>query len=278
MSQWKEFAPSGGGFSILFPATPQASTRVFKVNGIPLDRYFFELKGDSNYSVSYLDFPLAGRAREDADNILNVMAENAVASSGAQLVSQSGYSLLAYVGRTIKAKTVDSGILRFRLLLVGQRLYQIAVTTPGEQGTADGARKVYEKTANKFLDSFKLISGAVDEYLSLQREGILDRKKLESIGRKQEEVIPGVLGGKIISRSPPPYPPIARAAHATGTVVIALVVDEEGNVIAAQAMSGHPLLRGAAELSARGTRFEPTTLNGKPTKVYGTLTFTFNIQ
>src|SRR5678816_1571975 len=52
----------------------------------------------------------------------------------------------------------------------------------------------------------------------------------------------GVLNGKAISLPKPAYPPIARAAHASGTVVVQVTIDENGNVISARAVSGHPLL------------------------------------
>jgi TonB family protein len=44
---------------------------------------------------------------------------------------------------------------------------------------------------------------------------------------------------------------IAKAAHASGTVVVRVILNEEGKVIAAQADSGHPLLRAAAVKAAR---------------------------
>src|ERR1044072_5288225 len=64
----------------------------------------------------------------------------------------------------------------------------------------------------------------------------------------------GVLNGKAISLPKPAYPAIARAAHASGTVVVQVVIDENGNVISAHAVSGHPLLQGAAVGGARPTK------------------------
>jgi len=40
-------------------------------------------------------------------------------------------------------------------------------------------------------------------------------------------------------------------------------------------VSGHPLLRGAAEQAARGARFSPTLLSGQPVKVSGVITYNF---
>src|SRR3989449_7172935 len=56
----------------------------------------------------------------------------------------------------------------------------------------------------------------------------------------------GVLNGKAVRLDQPPYPAIARSAHASGQVKVQIVIDENGNVISATPVSGHPLLQGAA--------------------------------
>jgi protein TonB len=88
----------------------------------------------------------------------------------------------------------------------------------------------------------------------------------------------GVLNGKAISLPKPAYPPIARQAHASGTVVVQVTIDENGNVISANAVSGHPLLRAVAVSAARGARFSPTKLSGQPVKVTGVITYNFVAQ
>lgn len=85
----------------------------------------------------------------------------------------------------------------------------------------------------------------------------------------------GVLNGKAISLPKPPYPAIAKAAHASGAVVVQVTVDESGSVTNARAVSGHPLLQAAATQAARQARFSPTLLSGKPVKVTGTLVYNF---
>ena len=88
----------------------------------------------------------------------------------------------------------------------------------------------------------------------------------------------GVLNGKAISLPHPAYPPIARQAHASGTVVVQVTIDENGNVISAHAVSGHPLLQAVAVAAARGARFSPTKLSGQPVKVTGVITYNFVAQ
>lgn len=88
----------------------------------------------------------------------------------------------------------------------------------------------------------------------------------------------GVLNGKAISLPKPAYPPIARAAHAAGTVVVQVLIDENGNVVSAKAVSGHPLLQAVAVSAARQARFSPTKLSGQPVKVTGVIQYNFVAQ
>jgi TonB family protein len=85
----------------------------------------------------------------------------------------------------------------------------------------------------------------------------------------------GILNGKAVSLPKPPYPPLARAAKVSGTVVVRILVDERGCVLSADAVSGHPLLRAAAVQAASLACFSPTRLQGEPTRVSGILTYNF---
>jgi TonB family protein len=96
-----------------------------------------------------------------------------------------------------------------------------------------------------------------------------------STNRQIAPIRGGILNGKAISLPKPPYPPIAKAAHASGTVVVQIIVDERGCVISAQAVSGHPLLQQAAVQAAHHACFPPTRLSGQPVKISGILTYNF---
>ena len=88
----------------------------------------------------------------------------------------------------------------------------------------------------------------------------------------------GVLNGKAVRLVQPPYPAIARSAHASGQVRVQIVIDENGNVISAAPVSGHPLLQGAAVAAARASKFTPTKLSGMPVKVSGVIIYNFVAQ
>ena len=87
----------------------------------------------------------------------------------------------------------------------------------------------------------------------------------------------GVLQGSAVKRVEPAYPPLAKAARISGSVVVEVTVDEEGNVISARAISGHPLLKDPAVGAAREWKFNKTLLQGVAVKVIGTITFNFNM-
>lgn len=87
-----------------------------------------------------------------------------------------------------------------------------------------------------------------------------------------------VIDSKAVSKPQPPYPALAKAARASGLVTVLVVVDETGGVVSAKAVSGHPLLRSAAEAAARQAKFSPTIADGKPVTVSGKLTYNFVLE
>ena len=85
----------------------------------------------------------------------------------------------------------------------------------------------------------------------------------------------GVTTGEALVKPQPIYPSIAKQINASGEVQVSIVIGENGRVIEAKAIKGHPVLRAAAEEAARKWVFRPTLLDGKPVKQPGTLTFVF---
>ena len=88
----------------------------------------------------------------------------------------------------------------------------------------------------------------------------------------------GVFQGSATTRVEPVFPPLAKAARISGSVVVEVTADEDGNVISVRSISGHPLLKDAAVAAAKEWKFSPTMLSGVPVKVIGTITFNFNLD
>jgi TonB family protein len=93
--------------------------------------------------------------------------------------------------------------------------------------------------------------------------------------KKRGPISGGVLNGKAISLPQPDYPAAAKAAGAIGTVVVRITIDEQGNVISAQVVSGPAPLQQASINAALQAKFAPTLLVGEPVQVTGIITYNF---
>jgi TonB family protein len=88
----------------------------------------------------------------------------------------------------------------------------------------------------------------------------------------------GVVNGQATSLPRPVYTQLAKAAHASGLVNVQVLIDENGKVISARALNGHPLLIKEAVQAAYQARFTPTLLSNQPVKVSGVITYNFLMQ
>ena len=98
---------------------------------------------------------------------------------------------------------------------------------------------------------------------------------LQDCENSKDPITSGVEVGHVIELPQPQYPALAARAHVSGQVQVQLVIGFEGEVIAAHAINGHPLLQASAVSAARKARFTPTLLEGKPVKVAGVIVYNF---
>jgi|GEM_PF-5636921 len=83
------------------------------------------------------------------------------------------------------------------------------------------------------------------------------------------------IGRNAISLPKPKYSDEARKEKASGTVQVQILLGEDGRVIKARVNCGHPLLVPAAIEAAKGARYSPTLLSGKPVKVTRVIVYNF---
>jgi len=74
------------------------------------------------------------------------------------------------------------------------------------------------------------------------------------------------------------YPPLARAQHVQGDVVIDALIDATGKVVATKVIAGHPQLQSAAVDSLRLWKYQPARLNGEAIPIHINVTITFHLQ
>jgi len=109
--------------------------------------------------------------------------------------------------------------------------------------------------------------------------------------------VPAALPGPVITTPPPPvrmhrgitapekvvnvvpvYPPLARAAHVEGVVILETVIDASGNVTSARVLRGYPMLDLAALDAVQQWKFTPARLNDEAIPVVMTVTVQFKLQ
>ncbi|HEX8734331.1 MAG TPA: TonB family protein [Pyrinomonadaceae bacterium] len=107
---------------------------------------------------------------------------------------------------------------------------------------------------------------------------LMKNSRLGTLGSNNQmpkTIVGGVVNGKALNLPKPNYPLAAKAVRATGAVSVQIVIDENGGVISAQAVSGHPLLQQAAVAAARQAKFQPTLVSGSAVKVTGIIVYNF---
>ena len=265
--QWKEFAPPDSGFKIQLPGKPKkmsSSTKIGKWSSLGVS---FDLQhAGAQYSLSYFDVAGLDEKSQLAQDLLNSLRQGMLTELSGQVVQEKAILWGGHPGRLLVVTTDKHQFVRSLLVAVGQRLYRFDAQTPGNT-------EAEQQTAARLFNSLEFIplkpGRAVDEAVS----------RMEVVGPGSGSFAQlaqgGLLNGKAIKKPQPPYPSTAKLARVSGTVVVEIVVDEEGKVIAAQATSGPDLLRETCVRASREARFTPTTVDGKPVKVRGYITYTF---
>ena len=88
---------------------------------------------------------------------------------------------------------------------------------------------------------------------------------------------PMIVKAESLQRVQPDYPTNARTARQAGMVTVEVSINERGDVVAAQVISGPSLLRQAATAAARRWKFKPATRDGKPISSASTIMFNFKL-
>jgi TonB family protein len=93
--------------------------------------------------------------------------------------------------------------------------------------------------------------------------------------RRHGPLISGVLNMKILNDPLPTYPQKAKEMNIQGRVEVQLLINEDGEVIFANPLSGPEELWAECVKAAVTARFKPTTLSGKPAKITGRVILDF---
>ena len=162
------------------------------------------------------------------------------------------------------ARALADAYLAMRELSKAERFYAQAIRIYDQAGKKDPE---VSETLNRY---FAVLSAE-----NKKDEAAAIRARLAAASTEPGVVEGGVVNGWAIKLVQPPYPAVARAAHASGQVRVLVLIGEDGKVVSAQAVSGHPLLQGAAVTAAKLSTFTPTIKEGVAVKVRGIIIYNF---
>jgi hypothetical protein len=151
---WKELAPKDGGFVVMMPGTPvERKEEDLKTPSGPIELHIFEVerkKEETAYVVLYCEIPESALKNSTDEKRLDYAKKRAVAGTKGKLKVEKKLKLGSHPGRELHFEVEGKGLVRLRMYVVKDKLYQLLVAGPKNQVTS--------KDADKFLESFKLKS------------------------------------------------------------------------------------------------------------------------
>ena len=95
---------------------------------------------------------------------------------------------------------------------------------------------------------------------------------------KQITVSSKVMSGNLLTKAVPVYPPEAKKAKIQGTVVLSVVIGDDGNVKNIQVVSGPDELQQSSIDAVRQWTYKPYLLNGEPVEVKTTVNVIYMLK
>jgi protein TonB len=87
----------------------------------------------------------------------------------------------------------------------------------------------------------------------------------------------GVMSGMLLQKTTPVYPPIAKAARVSGTVVLQATISKTGSIENLHVLSGPAMLQQSAMDAVKSWRYRPYLLNNEPVEVETTVNVIFTL-
>jgi hypothetical protein len=152
--QPQEFKSESGRFSVMTPVPLKETTQELESESGKIKLYLFTGQdGNIGYFISYCDYPPEVAKPERAEAMLDGARNGAVSNARGKLAGETRVSLGDNPGREVVIEAVGPQewaiVIKGRLFMVKNRLYQIMVVSPrGRAGAAE---------YDAFLQSFKLL-------------------------------------------------------------------------------------------------------------------------
>ena len=141
---WESFRPENGGFTVLMPGKP--ANLSYDTDSVI---YGVQLPGETEFTVAWSDHS-SEVATIGAEAALEVARDSQTLLQDRQLLTDKPLVVQGHPARDVASVNTDGFVLHCRMIIAGDRLYQLAwVTEKANYSPADPA-------LTKFLESFKL--------------------------------------------------------------------------------------------------------------------------
>jgi protein TonB len=101
--------------------------------------------------------------------------------------------------------------------------------------------------------------------------------KVKVMAPKQVSISAGVAAGLALHKTAPSYPPIAKTARVSGTVVLQAIISKAGTIQNLRVVSGPSMLQQSALDAVKSWRYRPYMLNNEPVDVETTVNVVFDL-
>jgi TonB family protein len=164
----------------------------------------------------------------------------------------------------------------------------MAITYLNEQEANEAAKslKLLVRNSCSSVDDTKRNSTAIAAEQSDQPLPWIDLANpiaslpVASVVAKKPEIVTlsaDVTAGLLLNKTPPVYPPEAKAARVSGTVVLEGIISKTGSIENLRVISGPDMLRQAALDAVKTWRYKPYLLKGEPFEVVTTINVIFTL-
>ena len=159
-SIWKPFSSTPGRFTVLMPGKPRnltVSVNTQDAGVVNVNMFLVERNQEAvTYGVAYTDFPDSYiqqlNQKKLTEHAFDTGRDYALRANRGSLQSERRISLGSYPGREIRYTKPGGKMVKVRMYLVNQRLYQAMVETTQQK------ERYLSKSIEGFLNSFSLLS------------------------------------------------------------------------------------------------------------------------
>jgi hypothetical protein len=157
-TSWVNIAPEKAGFTLLMPGKP-----TLKVEPLPnspgAENHIFTLEtGPAGYVFSYVQFPEDITDATAIAGMLDAGRDASAAAAGSKLKSEKQIRLNEHYGREWLWEMPGGLSAIDRSYWVKRRFYQLLFITSPKPNDTREAIELQQDLANKFFDSFRLVS------------------------------------------------------------------------------------------------------------------------